>query len=86
VVTFADGAATPVGGNSFVSGSFQPVGSLGAYLGQSPVGDWTLFFSDSFEADPLTLNAWTLTITTVPEPSTLALLLGGLLGLAVRRR
>lgn len=93
VVTFDDSAATVVGGPVLASGDFQPTGSLSDFIGENPFGAWTLNFQDLFPQDPLSLNAWTLSITTqsdmdvdVPEPGTLALLGLGLAGIGAARR
>ena len=41
--------------------------------GKNPTGAWTLFFADSVPGDQTTVNGWSLNITAVPEPVTLAL-------------
>ena len=84
IVTFDDGAASVVGGSLLVSGTFQPVGSLASFDGESANGNWTLFFQDTVGLDPLKVNTWSLAVTTrmaVPEPGALALFGIGLVGL-----
>lgn len=39
----------------------------------NPNGTWTLYFADAVAGDQSTLNSWSLQITAVPEPATLAL-------------
>ena len=86
VVDFDDSAATQVGGDMFVSGAFRPVGFLSDLVGENPTGIWTLFFADASSPDPLSLNAWELTVTTVPEPNTALLVALGLVALGALRR
>lgn len=44
-------------------------GALLDFVGESPLGDWTLFVSDNVGSDTGTLNSWGL-ILTLPDPST----------------
>ncbi len=58
--------------------SFSPTGGTltldGAFRNVDPDGTWTLFFADvSAGGGQARLNGWSLNITTVPEPVTLAL-------------
>ena len=46
---------------------------LGSFDGTDPSGTWTLFFADLSPGAQSTLVSWSLNITTVPEPSALAL-------------
>ncbi|OHB69163.1 MAG: hypothetical protein A2V70_21210 [Planctomycetes bacterium RBG_13_63_9] len=78
-VEFDDSAATTVGGGAIFNGTYMPVGSLSDFIGESPAGDWRLYFEDTGggpgNPSPLSVNAWTLSIETspVPEPSALAI-------------
>ena len=80
-----------VGGNiqnetsgSVLSGSYNAAGSLSAFNGSVADGTWTLFFADlSSGGGTSTLNSWSLGITAVPEPVTMALAI--FLGLVVLR-
>jgi len=69
-------------------GSTSPSTFLSSFNGYDPNGVWTLFLADLSGGDQSTLLSWTLNITTVPEPSTLALTGVGLAGamLLIRRR
>ena len=99
--TFMDGAdilAEDMGdaGSPLAAQILQPTGFydgfgtpetalLGTYGGSSAVGDWTLYIGDSAGGDLGSVEAWTLHLTTIPEPVTLSLLaLGGLV--VIRRR
>jgi MYXO-CTERM domain-containing protein len=92
--------AMPMSGGS-VSGTYQPDGRetdpllvlntdartamLADFIGLDPNGTWKLFVADQSAGETSILQSWSLSITTVPEPSAALL---GLLGavLLLRRR
>lgn len=49
-------------------------------------GDWTLYLADVSAGDTMTLHGWSLSITGVPEPSSIALAVAGGVVLFSRRR
>jgi subtilisin-like proprotein convertase family protein len=61
---------------------------LGSMDGHDASGTWTLFLADLSAGGQGTVESWSLDITTVPEPSVVALLGVGIagLGLMIRRR
>lgn len=65
-----------------------PTQDLSSFNNYSPDGQWTLFIADlSSGGGQSTLVSWGLTVVTVPEPQTWALMAGGLgLLLALKRR
>jgi hypothetical protein len=67
-----------------------PLGPYGAtfsvFNGSNPNGTWTLYIQDDRDDDSGALSRWSLTVTTVPEPSSAALLLFGVAGLVCRTR
>lgn len=98
-VTLTD--ATTIGGNpvtgiqttaetpgQIFSGTYNAAGTLGTFNNSSANGNWTLFFADTTPGGGnATLNGWSLDITAVPEPVTLALgVFGGILALAGGRQ
>lgn len=61
--------------------------ALSSFNGSNPNGTWSLFvFDDAFADVGAIMGGWSLAITTVPEPSTWALLSLGLPALLVARR
>lgn len=60
---------------------------LAGFNGTDPSGLWTLFIADVAGGDTATIKEWSLTVTTVPEPSAFLLgALGAAAGLARRQR
>jgi hypothetical protein len=60
--------------------------AFSAFNGSNPNGTWTLYIQDDRDDDSGVLSGWSLTVTTVPEPSTAMLLLLGIGGLVWRMR
>ncbi len=77
---FDDEAQTPIAqAQPPFTGRFRPYSSdsLELFDGQNAYGTWHLQIYDAFYADTGTLESFELTITTVPEPATVALLVLG---------
>jgi len=88
---------------AFATGTYQPdargadpdlvtdASSRSMYLsgfgGHDADGDWTLFVADLSGGDVATLSSWSLSVTTVPEPSGAVLAMLGATGaLFIRKR
>lgn len=65
--TFDDSALGGISGDLLVSGTYLPTSPLSAFNGQAGNGTWTLFFTDASDADPMSINSWSLTVS-VPGP------------------
>jgi hypothetical protein len=81
-VTFSDGApnisTAPIIAGEPLTGTWAPqAGSLSTFNGMGPNGDWTLFIADESPGGAGTLQDWGVVVTTVPENSTLVLLVPG---------
>ena len=73
-ITLQDGAAGIAASSDLSSGTYAAAGSLAGLNGSNPNGTWTLYFSDTIAGGGnATLNGWSLDITAVPEPVSLAL-------------
>ncbi len=70
--------------NYFPNPDTGPGVALSDFNNQNALGNWTLYIGDSAGQDTGTLDAWSMTITTIPAPGALALL--GMAGLVSRRR
>ena len=72
----APASFNPIGGSITLDGTFQHV---------NPNGTWTLFFSDvSAGGGMSTVNGWSLNISSVPEPVTVALAAFGAVAAVIR--
>jgi hypothetical protein len=60
-------------------------GSLASFNGLNPNGTWTLLFADLSAGDQSTVTSWSLDITAVPEPTSVALVIFGGLALGMGR-
>ncbi len=68
-------------------GSFRPIENLSLFDNENAYGPWRLRIYDAYYADTGTFESFELTITTVPEPATVALLtLGAALAALLRPR
>ena len=75
-VTMVGGTGNPIptSGSGVISGTtYTAYQDLAAFNTANPNGAWTLFFADRGPGDVSQLDSFTLSITAVPEPVTLAL-------------
>ncbi len=79
------GAAQPGSNDIIPNGSYSPNMALAGLDGQNAVGTWKLYIGDSAGGDTGSIDYWAIRISTVPEPTSLALVALGALGL-IRRR
>jgi len=76
VVTLADSAATSVdldcnrsdvdGAPAYSGSRYKPTSPLGALIGQSPTGTWSLRVADNTSQDAGTLNSWCAIVYSTP--------------------
>lgn len=81
-----DGRNIPPDSSPSAFDSASTAADLASMNGSIPVGQWTLFLADLSGGGQSTLVSWGLTIVTVPEPQTWAMLAGGAGMLMVFRR
>ena len=67
-VVFDDGAATQVGGPAPASGTFRPEQPLSAFMGEDPLGTWTLLVGDSVSSAPTCVFDFSLTVNAEQAP------------------
>jgi subtilisin-like proprotein convertase family protein len=69
-------------GNGQLTGTWQPdsggVSFTERYANSDPNGTWSLYFADLSQGGQSTLVDWSLSITAVPEPITMALTIFGI--------
>jgi hypothetical protein len=88
-ITLTDTASQNYGsiqnaGDGYLTGTFNATGTLSTFNGSQANGTWTLFFADmNSGGGTSTLNSWSLNITAVPEPVTIALSTFGMMMLAL---
>jgi hypothetical protein len=86
--TFDDSALATISGDQLISGTYKPAELLSLFNLEDGNGTWTLEYTDDAGADPMSINSWSLTVTSVPEPATFTIALAGVAcgGLAKWRR
>jgi hypothetical protein len=86
--TFDDSALATISGDQLISGTYQPAELLSLFNFENGNGTWILEYEDTAGGDPLTINSWSLTVASVPEPTTFTIALAGVAcgGLAKWRR
>ena len=84
-ISFADGGA-PQGLNP-AAGTFAATGVLfDIFDGEVADGAWQVVVEDTVGGDPKSLNGFSLTVVTVPEPSSALFMALGLVGVTTLRR
>jgi subtilisin-like proprotein convertase family protein len=82
-ITLVEGTGNPIptGGSGILTGSsYTAYTDLATFNSTDPNGNWTLFFADLNPGDTSTLNSFSIALTAVPEPITIALpIFGGLM-------
>jgi subtilisin-like proprotein convertase family protein len=81
-----DGRAIDPRSTPTVFDATTPTADLSAFNSTVQNGQWTLFIADLSAGGQSTLVSWGLTVVTVPEPQTWAMILGGLGGLLLLNR
>jgi hypothetical protein len=56
---------------------------LSSFNGLDPNGSWTLFLADMSGGDQSTLASWSLEISIIPEPTTVAMMVFGVVAVGV---
>ena len=67
-ITFDDNAALQVGGPAPSSGTFRPEEALDAFVGEDPLGTWTLTVGDSSAGAPICFYDFSLTVNAEQPP------------------
>lgn len=86
VETYQSSGASYNGGGQLTGTWATSSGGLSSLVGTDGNGTWSLFVADLSSGSTSTLVSWGLTIATVPEPQTWALLGGGGLALVMALR
>lgn len=70
VTTTFDQSAVGIPSNTPVSGTFQPNnGNLSNFVGDNPVGTWTLRAGDNGVSDPMCIDSYSITVTASDQTS-----------------
>ena len=67
-IIFDDSGATQVGGAAPSSGTFRPEEALSGFVGEDPVGTWTLTVGDSSAGAPVCFYDFSLTVNAEQAP------------------
>lgn len=69
-----------------VTGADERTATLSDFMGDSPVGEWTLFVADVGFGNQSRIESWSMTITAIPEPASPLVLVAFTSLAALRRR